>query len=134
MGQVFKNAASIPLNQVAGTVPNMSGALQGWFQLMTFKVIAKSIEGFLLTETPTTTSFRGVWQPFTAEQLKMVPDGQRSWKYFTVHAETSLKLNTDDVVIYQGTQYRTLQKLDYTEYGYLEYHLVQDYTGSGPNP
>lgn len=133
---IIKNGSNTPLNLTPqGTVPNMSGALAGWQQTITFTQIVKTVNSkFEVTETPTNTTFSGVWQPFTAQQLMIKPEGERAWKWFTVHALVVLPLKPDDVVSYKGQQYRVKEKLDYMEYGYMEYHLIQDYTGSGPNP
>jgi hypothetical protein len=38
----------------------------------------------------------------------------------------------DEVVTYDGVQTRVMSRKNYGLYGYVEYHLVQDWTGSGP--
>ena len=129
---IFKNAASTPLNENSGTVPNVEVAMLNWFQKMTFTRVIKTQENFLTIETAEDFNFQGVWQPFTAQQLSMKPEGQTAWKWFTVHAQVGLILIPDEVITYLGTQYRVMEKTDYKEYGYVEYHLIQDYTGSGP--
>lgn len=129
----IQNAKDKTLTQNTGTMPNLVQALANWFQPMTFTTIVKIVEGFQSVETPTSVDFRGVWQPFTAQQLMMKPEGQRKWKWFTVHAETGLVLEPDEVVSYLGTQYRVKDKIDYTLDGYVEYHLIEDFTGSGPS-
>lgn len=132
MGIPIQNAKDKLLTQNTGTMPNVSGAIQNWFQPMTFVVVEKAVEGFQNVETPTNIDFLGVWQPMTAQQLSMKPEGQRKWKWFTVHTQPGVPLDPDDVVTYLGTQYRVMQKLDYTLDGYIEYHLIDDYEGSGP--
>ena len=134
MGVPISNASNTPLNQNCGTLPDVSGALFSWFQPLTFTSIVKTVVGYQVVETPTNVTFQGVWQPFTAQQLSMKPEGQRQWKWFTVHAQPGLELIPDEVITYLGTQYRIKDKLDYILYGYVEYHLVEDYTGAGPNP
>ena len=126
------NAKDRPLSQSTGTMPDVSGALRNWFQPMTFTTIVKTVEGFQNVETPTNIDFRGVWQPTSAQAIAMKPEGQRKWKWFTVHAEPGLDLDPDDVVTYLSTQYRVKEKTDYTLDGYIEYHLVEDFEGSGP--
>lgn len=132
MSGPIQNAKNVLVSQNPGTLPNMSDAILNWFQAMTFTTIVKTVVNFVVVETPTNVTFQGVWQPFTTQQLVMKPIGQRDWKWFTVHAQISLALSPDDVITYQGTQYRVVEKLDYSSYGYFEYHLVQDFTGSGP--
>lgn len=129
---IISNASAILLTQNPGTLPNVGDALLNWFQPMVFTTIVKTIVNFQVVETETNVNFQGVWQPFTAQQLQMKPEGQRAWKWFSVHADPSLSLTTDEVITYQSTQYRVKGKTDYTGYGYIYYELVQDYTGSGP--
>lgn len=127
------NAADRPLAADTGTVPDVSGAMQNWFQPMTFTKVVKTVVGFKTFETPTTIDFRGVWQPLTGRQLMIKPEGERAWNWFQVHAEPgALDLTADDVITYRGVQYRVDAMKDYSLYGYIQYDLVEDYTGSGP--
>lgn len=126
------NAANRPLNQNSGTVPDVGDALLDWFQPMVFTTLVKSVDGFQNVETPTDVNFMGVWQPMSMRRLAMKPEGQRSWKWFTVHAQPSLVLEPDEIVTYLGEQYRVMAHKDYKLYGYVEYELVNDFTGSGP--
>lgn len=133
MKKHITNAGDSRLFQNPGTLPDMSTTLLEWFQPMIFKQIVKSVVDFQNVETPTDINFQGVMQPLTEQQLRMKPEGQRSWKWNLLHAEPGLPLKPDDAITYQGQQYRVMSKKDYTQYGYTEYHLVQDYTGSGPS-
>jgi hypothetical protein len=129
---IFANGKDTPLNQRAGTVPDVSGALTDWFQPMTFIRVTKSTVGFQLVETPSPYSFQGVIQPFSTQRLLMKPEGQRAWKWFLLHAEPGCTLKPDEVVTYLGASTRIMGRKDFTLYGYVEYELVQDYTGAGP--
>lgn len=129
---IISNANALNLNQNTGTLPDMQDAMRSWFQPMTFTRVQKTVVNFVVIETKTDTGFMGVWQPFTVQQLSMKPEGQREWKWFTVHAQLGLNLTPDEIVIYQSQQYRVMERLDYTLYGYNEYHLCEDYTTSTP--
>lgn len=131
-GPIF-NARSVKLFNDPGTLPDVSGALLNYFQNMVFTRIVKTVINFVVTENPTDIVFRGVMQPYTPQRLDIKMQGERNWIWNTLHAEPGLPLYPDDVVIYQKTQYRIMSKSDYSSYGYVEYKLVQDYTGSGPN-
>lgn len=124
---ILKNAKNIPLNQNSGTLPNMSDVLTNWFQKMKFIVISKETVNFKIVEKETPINFEGVWQPFSPQQLSQKPAGQRDWKWFTVHAHTSLDLRPDEIISYIGTRYRVMARMDWKEYGYIEYHLIEDY-------
>lgn len=126
------NAANTPVNVRTGTVPDVSGALFDYFQPMVFTRVVKTTVGFQLVETPTNINFIGVIQPFTPRQLMLKPEGERAWTWFTLHAQPVLTLNVDEVVTWLGKQTRVASRKDHALYGFIEYELVQDWTGSGP--
>lgn len=126
------NAKDKKLFANPGTLPDVSGALLSWFQKMLFVKVVKTIVNFQVVETPTRIFFQGVMQAFSEQQLKMKPEGQRAWNWYQLHAELGLVLNPDEVVNYLGNQYRVKSKIDHTQYGFIEYHLILDYTGAGP--
>jgi hypothetical protein len=126
------NASNRPLFEKNGTVPDVSGALKDWFQPMVFTKVQKQIENFQVVETALPIVFQGTWQPFTERQLILKPEGQRAWSWFLLHADPVLTLQVDDVVTWHGKQTRVMSRKDYALYGYVEYSLVQDWTGAGP--
>ncbi len=128
----ISNAANRPLFDKSGTIPDVSGGLQDYFQPMQFIPVAKTVAGFQALEIPDPINFQGTWQPFTERQLLLRPEGQRAWSWFTLHADPVLTLQVDDVVLWNGKQTRVMGRTDYGLYGYVEYKLVQDYTGAGP--
>ena len=113
-------------------MPNVNSVLNGWTQAMTFMVVTKVSQGFQALETGTPVSFQGVIQPFTDKQLMLKPEGERAWSWYWVHADPSLMLTNDDVIIYETVQYRVMALKDYSKNGYMEYHLIEDTTGAGP--
>lgn len=126
------NGKDTPLNFRTGTVPDVSGALQDYFQPMVFEQIVKSTVGFQELESTTPISFQGTWQPFSDRQLILKPEGERAWSWFLLHADPTLTLQVDDVVVWNGKQTRVMSRKHFGLYGYVEYHLVQDWTGAGP--
>lgn len=129
---MIQNAANRPLFKTTGTVPDVSGGLQDYYQPMTFELVTKTVDGFQVLETSNPINFRGIVQPFTDRQLLLKPEGQRAWTWLLIHSDTSLSLNVDDVVIWLGKQTRVMARKDFATYGFLEYHCVQDWTGAGP--
>ncbi len=130
----FRNAANVPLNEMGGTLPDVSGAMLNWFRPMVFGLVTKTTQNFQVVETVEQVSFQGVWQPLSARRLSMKPEGQQAWSWYWLHAEPALNLNPDQIVTYNGVQYRVMSNKNYELYGYVEYELVEDYTGSGPTP
>lgn len=132
MSRIF-NAASRPLFEVAGTTPDVSGALTDYYQAMIFTPIAKIIKGFQVAEIGNPINFQGVIQPLSEKQLLLKPEGQRAWTWLWLQSNRALQLNVDDVVNYLGKQTRVMSKKPSLQlYGFIEYHLVQDWTGAGP--
>lgn len=126
------NAKDRALNANSGTMPDMGNTLNGWMQPISFGVVTKTVVNFQVVETQNLLSFQGVWQPFSARQLSIKPEGERAWKWYMLHAQIALPLKPDDVVTYLGVQYRVKSDSDYSLYGYYQYELIEDYTGSGP--
>lgn len=131
MSRIF-NASNRPINEVAGTTPDVSGALTDYYQPMTFTLIGKEVVAFQAVETPIAIDFRGVVQSLTERQLLLRPEGERAWTWLWLQSDLALQLNVDDVVIWKGKQTRIMSKKDQGLYGFMEYQLVQDWTGAGP--
>jgi hypothetical protein len=128
----FNNAANRPLFDRSGSTPDVSGAMTEYFQPLVFEKLVKTVQGFQALETQTPINTQGILQPFTARQLFLKAEGQRAWTWFTLHALPTLVLEVDDVVMYKGVQTRVMSRKDYSLYGFVEYELVQDWTGAGP--
>ena len=122
----IQNASNRPLNLSGDTLPNVSDVIQGWFQPMIFVVITKTVVNYKVQELQTTVSFQGVWQP---RGRKIIIDkiGQRQWKYFEVHSDTTLVLKPDDIITYNNFNYRVTDVDIYDLYGYRRYGLILDY-------
>lgn len=133
MANTIPNGKNTPLNFKTGTVPDVSGSLEDWYQPMVFTPVTKQTTAFQVAETGDPISFRGVIQPFTERQLLLKPEGERAWSWFWLHSQPVLTLQVDDVVVWNGKQTRVMARKDYTLYGYVEYQLVQDWTGAGPD-
>lgn len=134
MTTIIKNGKNTPINVDTGTVPNVNDTMAGWFQPMTFGVVTKQTVNFQEVETVVDFDFQGVIQPLEPRRLQIKPEGQRAWTWFWLHADPQLKLQVDSIVIYMGKQTRVMARKDFTIYGYVEYELVQDWTGAGPQP
>lgn len=114
------------------SVPNMSGTLTGWMQKLTFDIITKTIENYEVKEVAERFVFEGVFQPLSFKQLQMKPELQRAWSWFQIHSQTNIYLKLDDVIRFRGKQYRVMFLGEYELYGFYEYHVCEDYEGSGP--
>lgn len=112
-------------------MPQMGSTLNGWEVPLTLIKITQDVIDGDLTTTETTYNFMGVFQPLSAEQLNLLPEGQRSWENVWIHCKSSqLNLETASKVKFNGKRYKITQKKDYGLNGYVEYMLIRDYEDS----
>ena len=121
------NANTRSVQDVYVPVPNMRTTLNNWFQALALGKVIKQQVDHDIQESVVPIATRGMIQPLSAQQLALKPDGQRTWIWQMLHATIDLVLIPDDVVVIKGLRYRVMSKDDNTQYGYVEYHLVQDY-------
>lgn len=130
----IQNGCNTPLNARQGSVPQMQGAMQGWYQPMTFVSIGKFLDTGFLYEVGQPTNFRGVMIPYKPRELDIKRQGQRRWKWWTLLCSPELVLSIDDGAIDNfEIQYRCANSLDYSRYGYRSYTLIEDYKGTISN-
>lgn len=110
-------------------LPNMMMAVNAWAQKLHFVVVSKTIVNGLVEETYSARKSRGTRAPLNPQRLEMKPEGQRHWKWEVIHASPTMQVEVDDIIIFgqNETRYRVMAKADYSEYGYVEYEIVQDY-------
>ncbi len=120
------NAKDLPLKKV-GFLPDVGDVLMDWFQELTFTKITKTVVNYENVEAETEYTMHGVRQPLNAQQLEMKPEGQRRWRWEMIHALPTVELFNDDVVVFDGVRYRVKDKWNWKEYGFIEYHIVEDY-------
>lgn len=124
----FRLGKNTSLIESSGTLPNMASTLDGWLQKMQFIKITKSTVNYKVVEVEEIIDFVGVWDGLPTHQLSVKTEGERSWKYYGIHASTALDLKPDDKILYLGERYRILSENDYSLYGYHFYEAVQDFT------
>lgn len=133
MGGPINVPANSTLAANPGNLPDMNDAMRGRYQLLEFAVITKTImPGGVLTETTIPISFYGTVAPHVPTPLDIAQHGQRAWSIKDVSADVTVQLTNDNVVFYLGKQYRVQAYSDYTVFGYQNFQLILDYTGSGP--
>jgi len=62
-----------------------------------------------------------------AEQLALSKMGDRSWRWHVIHVSSNVIFQTGDIIIINKIQYRIMEKTDWAEYGYIEYHAVEGF-------
>lgn len=120
------NGKNFRVSQLSSALPDVSVSVNEFLQNVKIGIVQKQqIEGF--TEEITVYKFyRAVKQPMD-EQLAIQMEGERSWKWYRIHATPDLILVTDDRIVFDCLIYRVMGKRDYKEYGYVEYDVIEDY-------
>lgn len=110
-----------------GKFPNMLDGMSEWSNTLTFKITTQTISDFQATETTESVKFKGVLYPQTSQQLISKPEGQRSWKWWTLLTAYNLKVS-DILTDTNGVEYKIVKKNDFSSSGYSEYEIAQNWT------
>jgi hypothetical protein len=108
-------------------IPKIQVALNGWESPITLIKVTQSIVDYETVNTEEEISFQGVVQPLTTEALQLKPLETRSWEWLMIHTRTSAEIFTNDLIRYDGKEYKVMFEKNYSLNGYYEYHLVKDY-------
>lgn len=125
------NANTRTVAQAVSPMPTVRTVLNGWLRDLELTKIVKLVEGSRTEERKVPLPAQGTWQPFGPEQLKIKPEGERSWRWFMIHTTIDVVLLTDDVIARDGVNYRVMEKGDYSDNGVVEYHVVNDADSRG---
>lgn len=112
-----------------GYFPNLNSAIMAWAKPTNIFIAAKRLHDFKVIESyfeKTVSIFRVP----TGQQLEMKHEGQRSWNNETIYTDNSLDLKVDDIIIFEcaeSQKFRILNKTDWSQYGFNEYHITSDY-------
>ena len=97
-------------------MPNMSTTLTGWEIPLELEIIKQAINDGDAVKSVQKVQFMGVWQPMKTEDLQFLPEGQRSWDWYWIHAKSgTLNLQTQDKIIFNGRRYKVMKIKDYRQ-------------------
>lgn len=108
-------------------VPQMDGGIRGWFGPLIVGLVTTLIENGQarpsIKEIPTS----GIILPGSPEILKLLPEGNRSWKNVTLFCLPGLNVETDDVLTINAIVYKVVRATDWDKYGYSTVDMIEDY-------
>lgn len=123
---MIQNAKDKGLAIMAAGLPDVSDAVLSFLQPVTIACVqTQMIDGYskdILRKITTQASV----QPMD-EKLAIRKEGERSWRWSVVHMSPDPGLYTDDVFELLGVSYRIMQKMNWGQYGYTEFHVIEDY-------
>jgi hypothetical protein len=129
---MIQNASNRKTRDLASGLPDVGASIQILLQPVVATYIQKQQISGYTQEVSCSMDTKASIQPWSAEQLKMLPEGQRSWKYFTIYALANLNLATDEVFTIYEKSYRILDRTDWSDYGFIEYNTIEDYDSDSP--
>ena len=125
---MIQSAKNNLLKNANTLLPNMSNTITSWFLDITFYTVERTMQGAEWVESVgEVLKTKGVVQPPSDEQLKILPEGTRSWPWLWVHCLPELQLETDQFIYYDDVKYKVMAKKDWGKYGYIEYQLLEAY-------
>lgn len=127
---MIKNGKNSPLGSGAQFVPDVSNGVMDLMQNVRVGIMQKVNTNGYTSEIPVYSKSMATKIPFSARQLEIKPEGQRSWAWYRLLMLTNITLKTDDRFVMDGVKYRVMRTSNYSEYGYNEYDVVEDYNGT----
>lgn len=121
-------ARDLPIND-GGNLPNMADTIKGWFVKLVLGRVTTTIVDHEAREVIVELTCMGVVQPFASKDLKIKPEGERSWKWQMLHTLTDVALKNGEYFFYKNVKYRVMGALGYSAYGYFQYEIVEGYVG-----
>ena len=122
-------AKNTPLCASVG-LPDVSQVVNSFLQPMLIGIVQTTMINGYANEIIVYKKVKASRQPM-AEQLAIRKEGDRSWRWHVIHATSELDLATNDVVVLKNIRYRVMQRIDWAEYGFREYHAIETYKPEG---
>lgn len=124
----IRNAKDLDFGQSTAGLPSVADGIMQLLQPVKVGFItATQVDGYTQTIVSEYVETRGV-RIQNASNLVITKTGERFWDSVEIYFLSDINLMTDDIFLFQGTQYRVLVTEEWTEYGYNKYSVVQDYT------
>lgn len=119
----------MPVNLTLGKgLPRPQMAINMWSQGAEARRITQEIDiNGNVNDIVSFFNFDGVIQPLKPEEIKVKEEAQWSWDWYWFHTLPSVKLATNDRVVYKDTEYKVMAVKDYSDYGHIEYHCIKDW-------
>lgn len=113
-------------------VPWMQGALKGWTKKRKLRLVTTTdLPGGKTGFSASDVSYPANLQPVPANQVDRKPQGERSWKWWSIIIKDKTVFFENDTLLVDdyGKQYKIQSGSDWRESGFTKYQAVEDYTG-----
>lgn len=120
---------NVKFGDMNSRAPQITTAISSWASTYTITRVTQSLDpnGYI-KEDKIEEDMTGFWQPFSDEDLQLIPEGQRNWRWFAFHVQGPHEhLKFEEVVEIKGVEYKVMAIADFSDENYIEYRLVNNY-------
>lgn len=112
------------------SIPRVENAFRGWTKRREVWIITKTVENFLTRQTAEIVTMDIMVAPLKPEEVRRLPEDQRSWKWFNILTKVSSRPLTVDCQIKVGDIFYLIDSIQpWSEAGYRRYHATENVTG-----
>lgn len=124
---MIKNAKDNRIDE-SPMLTDVSAGIKMMMQNVKIKLIDKSNINGNLQETVkrefNVMAFKVVYKP---QEVDIKEEGERAWKWFKIRTPEKIGIKVDDIIKFQGTNYRVKNESDAKEYGTIAYIVIEDF-------
>lgn len=94
---------------------------------MQFQIVKKTVTDHQVVETsktPVLLWFEGGLQPLHSKDLLVKPEGERKFKWWTLHTDMDMEVDTV-ITDRNGVKYRIMKDADWSQSGFHQYELIE---------
>lgn len=131
---MINSGRNILITNTNANLPNMSQVITGWFLDITLEIVERVMVGAdweIDWKTKEVIKTKGVVQPSSPRDLKIMPEGAWAWDWLTVHCLPEVQIDTNQFVRYDEKVYKVMAKKDWRKYGYVKYTLLESFKAEG---
>ena len=119
-------ASHLSYQDCIATTPNMRETVLGAVRPITLGHVTTAIDDTGQAEEITReVRTAGAIQPMQPRELKIYAEGERAWGWYVLYLTSDILMAADDKVVYKGVTYRVMAKMDYSDFGYARYAILQ---------
>lgn len=125
---MIQNGKDFKLSNINNNLPNMANTIANWFLNITLEKVERVMQGAdWVMSTVEKINTKGVVQPPSDIDLKVLPEGTWNWEWLMLHCLPNSNLNVNNFIKYDGKSYKIMAKKDFSKYGYIKLIILEAY-------
>jgi hypothetical protein len=110
-------------------LPSSAGVIEDFLQVVKIGRVQTTLVRGKAQEIITWVDTMASRQPMS-ESLSVRKEGERSWRWHVFHVLPDVLLGTGEVIEFQGMRYKIMEKEDWSQYGFLKYNAIEQFSPS----